>query len=202
MKGHDNAGDWKGYFFLYQLGIKPLYVQMSFRLYKGFAILEHCYLNATKNTSNGDKETVSSGFPSFYIDKLEKVGFLAYGGWMNGDTHRTVGKWGQNVSAIESGLDSGPLLLFERSGATVLLSPFTEFMSTSVQYNTTSKTPTVSWGVIGTMQQVPKHYSYSTILYYSTNGIQQVHKHSNYVYGVQNTKYNTYNAYNYSDTCI
>ena len=78
------------------------------------------------------------------------------------------------MSTIESGLDSGPLVLFDRSGATVLISPFTEFMATAVQYNTTSKVPTVSWGLIGTMQQVPKNYGYSTIMYYSTNGIRQV----------------------------
>ncbi len=91
MKGHDNAGDWKGYFFQYQLGTTPNYVLMLFKLYKGFTVFEHRYLNGTNNASNGDKHTVSCGFPSFYIDKLDSVGYLAWGGWMTGDTHRTLG---------------------------------------------------------------------------------------------------------------
>ena len=54
--------------------------------------LEQHFMNDTSGASIDDKDKVLSGFPSFYIEEQENLGYLAYGGIMVGDTHRASGK--------------------------------------------------------------------------------------------------------------
>ncbi len=56
-------------------------------------------MNDTSGTSIGDKDKVLTGFPSFYMEEQENLGYLAYGGIMVGDTHRASGKYVINLES-------------------------------------------------------------------------------------------------------
>ena len=45
-----------------------------------------------EDSSNGDPNKLSTGFPSFAMDKSIDPGFLAYGGIMFGDTKKALGQ--------------------------------------------------------------------------------------------------------------
>jgi len=76
------------------------------------------------------------------------------------------------MASIVSGLDSGPLALFNEDGATVIITPHSEFMAASAFYDL--QRGQVSWGIIGTMSSIPKGYKYSTIMVSGKNGVRKV----------------------------
>ena len=84
-------------------------------------------------------------------------------------------RWGVDTHRIASGLDSGPLVLFDKSGASLIISPFSQFMAVSAEYSGN----TVSWGLIGSMKKIPQDFRYSTILYYGDKGVRQVGRITN-----------------------
>ena len=84
--------------------------------------------------------------------------------------HELAFRWGVDTHRIASGLDSGPLVLFDKSGASLIISPFSQFMAASAEYSNT----TVSWGLIGSMKKIPQDFRYSTILFYGDKGARQV----------------------------
>ena len=79
-------------------------------------------------------------------------------------------RWGVDTHRIASGLDSGPLVLFDKLGTSLIISPFSQFMAASAEYSNSA----VSWGLIGSMKKIPEEFRYSTILYYGVKGIRQV----------------------------
>ncbi len=73
---------------------------------------------------------------------------------------------------VASGLDSGPLVLFNGKQDAVVIAPFGEFMASSVQYDLQAGTAT--WGVIGNASTIPAGFHTTTIIYHSDSGIRQV----------------------------
>lgn len=108
-------------------------------------------------------------------DKPE-LGFLAFGGLMFGDMQKRIGRWNsEQVKKIESGLDSGPLVLFSNSsGDAIVLSSFSQFMAASAVYSETKDGGmAVTWGVMGTVTTIPAHFHLWTIASYSSQGINK-----------------------------
>lgn len=72
---------------------------------------------------------------------------------------------------LVSGLESGPLILFDSTGETIIISPLNQFMSVSMVH---MKQKYISWGIMGKVMSIPKGYTYETILYHSDKGIRKV----------------------------
>lgn len=75
---------------------------------------------------------------------------------------------------MQSGLDSGPLVLFDGSGGTVIVSPFRQFMAMSVQFGSEQGQTSASWGLLGKAAAIPKDFTVATALFYSPEGINKV----------------------------
>jgi len=73
---------------------------------------------------------------------------------------------------LYDGLSAGPLLIFDKSGSVLVISAFNNFMAASYEHDTVNST--VSWGIMGKVNSIPKGFQYSTIMYYSDNGINKV----------------------------
>ena len=73
---------------------------------------------------------------------------------------------------LSSGLEAGPLVLFNKSGPTLVVSAFSEFMTSSMWYNTTAQS--LHWGIMGKAFRLPKGYETKTVLFYSPDGINKV----------------------------
>ena len=75
--------------------ILQTYSALIFNMYYSLTLL-HCQAfhgSDFEGTSVGDPNKLSSGFPSFSIDKDLDLGFLAYGGYMIGNVHRKIGRY-------------------------------------------------------------------------------------------------------------
>lgn len=82
--------------------------------------------------------------------------------------------WGKDSSKIISGLDSGPVALFTKTGDAVVMSPFSQFMAASTVYSKVGGREVVSWGIMGMAMQIPRDFVYSTIIYHSAEGVNKV----------------------------
>ena len=79
------------------------------------------------------------------------------------------------VYTIASGLDSGPLVLFNKLGtSSVIISPFSQFMAMSAVYEMREQDTTVSWGIMGAAKRIPKDFHCWTSLTYSSEGVNNV----------------------------
>ena len=90
--------------------------------------------------------------------------------------------WGDNVQRIASGLDSGPLVLLSRTGNALVVSPFNQFMAASTVYGDHDNRSTVSWGIMGSVSEIPADFTYWTIMYLSKDGINSVRTVTVYIY--------------------
>jgi len=81
-------------------------------------------------------------------------------------------RWSRDLPKLYGGLDAGPLLIFDKSGSVLVISAFDNFMAASYEHDV--DTATVSWGIMGRVNTIPKGFQYSTIMYYSARGINKV----------------------------
>jgi len=81
-------------------------------------------------------------------------------------------RWTKAVPKLHAGLKGGPLLIFDKSGSVIIISAFNNFMAASYEHDVSSST--VSWGIMGKVDSVPKGFQYSTIMYYGASGINKV----------------------------
>ncbi|XP_072031493.1 uncharacterized protein [Amphiura filiformis] len=120
-------------------------------------------------TSVNDKNKVCTGFPTFQIGtSQEKLGYISYGGTFLDSSK--IGKWEKGTMDIESGINGGPLVLFDQNERTMVMSSFREFMAGSVYYNKESNT--VDWGVMGSMTEIPRDFNYETAIVFG-HGIKR-----------------------------
>ena len=98
-------------------------------------------------------------------------------GQFGGFDNRHAGVWNASSSVIRLGYHDGPVTLFnltERGeGDTLILSPLSHFMDTSLtQVNRTSHSA-LEYGVVGSMTTVPGNYIQSFIVFYSSSGVNK-----------------------------
>ena len=84
-------------------------------------------------------------------------------------------RW-KNDSSQHSGLDSGPLVLFNVHDDAMVFSPYNNFMDMSAVYEKSATGSIVSWGVMGKVDKIPLGYTSWTGLVYSHEGINMVSK--------------------------
>ena len=83
-------------------------------------------------------------------------------------------RWPKDTKKIKSGLDSGPLVLFDHAMRTLIISPFENFMAGSAVYDVSKNTTTAYWGIMGSATRIPEDFEFWTVMYYSYNGINTV----------------------------
>ncbi|XP_048777941.2 uncharacterized protein LOC125681766 isoform X2 [Ostrea edulis] len=105
----------------------------------------------------------SAGFPSFQVQAASKtLGYLNLGGKMVGDYNKQLGIFGANTPKMTDGMAGGPLAVFDTDGNTILISPYDNFMVTSMWHD---KAPggTINWGIMGGVDSIPKTYYVKTV---------------------------------------
>ncbi|VDI03306.1 Hypothetical predicted protein [Mytilus galloprovincialis] len=179
--GADRVGDFIGYKFQYTASSGQMMVTIKDYSPQPYVIFEQKYLTKTMKTKNSVcpppkyppvpylgtcfNETIS-GFPSFLVQQSSKtkLGFLSLGGKMFGDFAKSTGRFSDSdIGVIADGMRSGPLALFDDTGNTLLIAPFTKFMTTSLWYES-GPSPRLSWGIMGGINEVPADYTSSTIV--------------------------------------
>jgi len=151
--------------------------EAHFKVYAELVLFGQVFPDGVTGSSVGDIEKISSGFPSFVVSDMPvspaPLGYLSYGGLMFGDTSKHVGIWNTTNAdkKITSGLDSGPLVLFNTFGDTIVFSSFTQHMSTSLDMRYRASMMTLAWGVMGGVDSIPKGYNLWTMASYSPNGV-------------------------------
>ncbi len=145
------------------------------------------------NTVPLDMDDVRTVFPSFHIENMhesDQRGYFTYAGEiflsilfyfeeylclgdMTGNTKKHAGTWNSSSKVIESGMQGGPIVLFNftQRGEEdfLILSPFSRFMATSL-----SQTRDIlEYGVMGSMLSIPANYNHSMIVFYSSKGINE-----------------------------
>lgn len=92
---------------------------------------------------------------------------------MLGSTDEHAGVWNSSSQVIRSGMQGGPVVLFNLQqhgeGDTMILSPFSHYMATSLS----QKGNVLQYGVIGSMSSVPANYAHAMMLFYSARGINE-----------------------------
>ena len=83
-------------------------------------------------------------------------------------------RWPKDTKKIQSGLDSGPLLLFDDKLNTLIVSSFENVMAGSAAYDVTNDTTTAYWGIMGSATSIPEGFEYWSMIYYSPDGINAV----------------------------
>ena len=165
QSGSADAPLWETAFREYELGVDGS---------RGAVVFSQRWLSGASGTSTGDKNGVLSSFPAFRIggSGVESQGYLQWGGTF-AFTNTRVGRWsgGDALPALESGIRSGPVVLFDQSGQLVsVLSPLSSFMSASL----VQEADLVQLGVLGSIRSVPAGWQLDSILYWESGGLNAI----------------------------
>lgn len=119
---------------------------------------------------------------------------------MAGDDGKHAGGWNQSHQVIKSGMQGGPVVLFnltqQGEGDMLVLSPFSRFMSTSFSQ---SNGNILDFGVMGSIISIPANYTHSMIVCYSPRGINDGVREWG---DVMQREYNRTNQYRVNDLTI
>ncbi len=92
---------------------------------------------------------------------------------MTGNGGKHAGNWTSSSRIIHSGMDSGPIVIFDQKqqgeSDIIVLSPFSRFMATSL----TQTNNVLEYGVMGSMYSITPNYNHSLIVFYSSKGINE-----------------------------
>lgn len=118
-----------------------------------------------------------SAFPSFKVQSIhpQDVGFLSFGGMMAGDMEKIYGKWNYLTLNINDGIGGGPIVMFDSTGNTLIISQMSEFMSTLLQKEGKSGA-NINFGIMSGVDKIPTNYSVDFVVFYSDKGINQAMK--------------------------
>jgi hypothetical protein len=96
---------------------------------------------------------------------------------MVGEAEKHAGAWNTTSSVITSGMEGGPVVLFDLSrrgeADMLVLSPFSHFMATSLYQRNSQSTPVLEYGVMGSMSTIPAEFTQSFIVFYSPHGVNE-----------------------------
>jgi len=131
-------------------------------------IFSQYFLQELQNTSVGSNTEVVSSFPTF---KIEPSNFHYYS-YYNTFATPQIGKWGPGTSYTGGAQGGVPLVLFDPSLSTLVISPLDNFM---VGIQTISPhLNQFSCGLQGKIASIPASFSHSTIITAST-GVANAH---------------------------
>ena len=94
---------------------------------------------------------------------------------MVGEGGKHAGQWTSTNNVIRTGMQGGPLVLFnitqDGEGDTLILSPFSHFMATSLTQKNKTTGNILEFGVMGSMSTIPANYMHSMLVFYSPRGV-------------------------------
>ncbi|CAH1786227.1 unnamed protein product [Owenia fusiformis] len=163
----DNLGSWEYKEYQYVAG--KTRINLSFKSQANAVIFGQEFVDGATNCSVHNRDGLISGFPSLasYAGQVP-TGFLSYGGIFTG--HQML-KYGRYLEHANSGMFSGPLVVFDNTSSAIVISSFNHFMTSQRQHN--SSLDSLSWGLVGNVSVVPPGFKYETIIYYSDDGINK-----------------------------
>ncbi|CAF0787041.1 unnamed protein product [Rotaria sordida] len=170
-QGYDSIlGEFNETQFIYNFNLnnKSLNVTERIRQWKSFpAITFHFdnHLTFLNNDIQLNMDQIQTVFPSFYIEKIDHNDHRAYftfGGMMMGDLEKHAGLWDSTSRFIKN-------CEYGQHNA-IIISPFSQFMSTSLAINKNI----LEYGYLGSIKSIPINSTNSLIIYYSSNGINQL----------------------------
>ena len=139
------------------------------------------YPNGAVGTSTGNKDGVASSFPSLLMENPE-LGFVHFSGFMAGH-YPQYGKFSSSASSGSTTLaggmkNSGALCLFlENLQLSLVISPISSFMSSSLYVHAPSSGPRVAqWGIMGGATSIPAGFESSFVLAAFNGGINAAMK--------------------------
>lgn len=114
------------------------------------------------------RDDLSTEFPSWLLpDTAGSLGFFQWSGTMlnrKNDLGPIAGPWVKN-SSFSTGLASGPVVLYDASGASSLvLSPSSQFMAVSAA--SAADGTALGWGLLGSTSNIPTAFSYACVAWY------------------------------------
>jgi hypothetical protein len=160
IAGHDVLGSYSGYSVAFNQGI----FVASFRLYaaRSALIFQQSFPKGlTGMNASDDVEDLATGFPAFgraaQLNSTD-TGFVAWSGDMS---KGHPGLWNLTGSSAPLGSQSGPLALFDSTGATIVLSPASAFMTAQLALANACGT-TLCAGHNGRVTTVPEGWTLET----------------------------------------
>ncbi|KAK7102302.1 hypothetical protein V1264_020540 [Littorina saxatilis] len=181
INGYDTTGTYKQTTYTFEAG--PSKVNAAVRVYDA-----HPIVYFTQTFENGANRTKAaspinktiSGFPSFQVKGVTTaqgpLGYLAYCGYHTGDKSKAFGIFSPTELNITDGIEFGPITLFDGSGDTLVISSASKFMSVNNWFNKDGDKSTLSYGIMGGVDNVPAGFSVDFIVYYSSQGINQAYE--------------------------
>ena len=125
-------------------------------------------------------DDVRTVFPSFLIEKMDqndRRGYFTVAGQFGGQDDKHAGLWNASSRVVRLGYHGGPVVLFnlteQGEGDTLILSPLSHFMDTSLTQTTRASQSILEYGVAGSMTSVPANYMQAFIVYYSEQGVNK-----------------------------
>lgn len=141
----------------------------------GFAVFTQTFPRAISGASTGDRDSIISSFPSLTMAAKDTKGVVSFKG--AGDYQVHIGNWSAATGIaptdlITSGIgDTCPTVVFAQDMSTSLvLSPFSNFMAHNQKFGAGDRNPTLTlhpslaYGVMGGVDDVPSGYTTSTII--------------------------------------
>jgi hypothetical protein len=141
----------------------------------GFAVFTQIFPEAISGASTGDRDSIISAFPNLAMVANETKGVVSFKG--AGDYQVHIGNWSAATGIappdlITSGIgDTCPTVVFSKDMSTSLvLSAFSNFMAHNQKFGagdrnpTLAPHPTLAYGVMGAVGDVPAHYTTATII--------------------------------------
>ena len=96
---------------------------------------------------------------------------------MVGASDRHAGAWDSNGNVIKSGMQGGPVVVFDANhrgeADMMVLSPLSHFMATSLNQRNRTDERVLEYGVMGSMGTIPANYVQSFIVFYSPHGVNE-----------------------------
>ena len=140
-----------------------------------FAVFSQTFPQAISGASTGDRDSIISAFPNLAMVAEDTKGVVSFKG--AGDYQVHIGNWSAVTGIappdlITSGIgDTCPTVVFTKDlSRSLVLSAFSNFMAHNQQFGagdrnpTTAPHPTLAYGVMGQVDDVPARYSTSTII--------------------------------------
>ena len=141
----------------------------------GFAVFTQRFPDAISGASTGDRDSIISSFPNLKMAAKETKGVVSFKG--AGDYQVHIGNWSSATGIsppdlITSGIgDTCPTVVFSKDMSTSLvLSAFSNFMAHNQKFGAGDRNPTLmphptlAFGVMGEVDDIPANYTTSTII--------------------------------------
>ena len=128
-----------------------------------------------KKSATNVNSTISA-FPSFRVKRPQlplpsDFAYLTFGGDFIGDAGKKFGVWQSNQTLADGILNSGPTVLYNGKGHSLVISPYSNFMVASTHQRGEAPYKRLDWGIMGSIEELSAGYEHKTIAFCSDHGV-------------------------------